>query len=541
MTPLLYKPAPGGGRKSCWTNPLDFPLTKGETRPVVPKPIFLHLHGVQGAAPSLGCTALPDKNMTQHRPSVSKMRSRMIVTTLFLILMVTPLSAETTEPVPDSNLSVDWKSLFWQTSVSLGVMHGFRIAREQQTRDDLKGPFFADWFGAIGSMHGWNDGDEFHVNYLGHPMQGGVTGFMFVQNDRKYRRLEYDWHDPDYWKSRLRASGFAWAYSEQFEIGPASEASLGNIQRLYPAYGFVDHVVTPVFGLGWMVAEDVADKYVVKWIEARTTNPWVRALVRSWVNPCRSYANFMAFRRPWERYTRPGVTQYDPKSWKAAQAPKQKPTANGEVATGTFLAKPGQHKDGRDPFALPFRIPSFELTAHYDFFHNSPLGPTPGSCNGGGATAAFALNRWAGAVIDVSGCKMSSSDANVSGDSLTYLFGPRFTYRKGDRWSLYLNILFGGQKLTREQIFPERIPTGDLTEWNKLPTWEQYAQISEVSEANGFAASVGGGVDLTVNRAFAIRLGNVDHLWSSIGDFNNVSYARGLRFSSGAVLRLGNW
>lgn len=67
------------------------------------------------------------------------------------------------------------------------------------------------------------------------------------------------------------------------------------------------------------------------------------------------------------------------------------------------------------------------------------------------------------------------------------------------------------------------------------------AQIAEVSEANGFAASVGGGVDLTVNRAFAIRLGNVDHLWSSIGDFNGVSYARGFRFSSGAILRLGNW
>ena len=136
---------------------------------------------------------------------------------------------------------------------------------------------------------------------------------------------------------------------------------------------------------------------------------------------------------------------------------------------------------------------------------------------------------------------MSFSDPNFSGQSLTYLFGPRFTYRKGDRWSFYLNILLGGQKLNQQQIFPERIPTGDLTEWNKLTTWEQYAQISEVSEANGFAASVGGGVDLIVNRAFAIRLGNIDHLWSTIGDFNDVSYAHGFRVSSGAVLRLGNW
>jgi hypothetical protein len=469
------------------------------------------------------------------------MRSRIISVALLLIVAVTPLRAQTIEQVPDSSLTVDWKSLFWQSSFSIGVMNGFRIAREQQTREALKGPFFGDWFGAIGNMHGWTDGDELHVNYLGHPMQGAFTGFMFVQNDRKYRSVEYGWHDANYWKSRLRAMGFAWAFSELFEIGPASEASLGNIQSLYPAYGFVDHVVTPVVGLGWMVAEDVGDKYLVKWVESRTTNGWVRALVRSWANPSRSFAKFMALRRPWERYTRPGVNEYDPKAWQAALVQKQQWTANGAGVTNTFLAKPGRHQDGRDPFDVPFRIPTFELTAHYDYFHNSPNGSRSGSCNGGGATGAFALNRWASAVIDVSGCQMSFSDPNLSGQSLTYLFGPRFTYRIGERWSIYTNILLGGQKLNQQQVYPERIPTGDLTEWNKLTTWEQYAQISEVSEANGFAASVGGGVDLTVNRAFAIRLGNVDHLWSTIGDFNNVSYAHGLRFSSGAILRLGTW
>jgi len=465
----------------------------------------------------------------------------MIVTTLLLVLTVTPLWAQSAEPVPDPNLSVDWKSLFWQSSVSLGLMHGFRLATEQGTRDELKGPFFGDWFRAVGNMHGWNDGDEFYVNYIGHPMEGAVTGFIFVQNDRKYRRVEFGWHDPNYWRSRLRAMGFAWAYSELFEIGPASEASLGNIQSYYPAYGFVDHVVTPVIGLGWLVAEDALDKFVVKRIEAHTSNVYVRFLARSWLNPSRSYANLMGFRRPWERDTRSGVSEYDPKAWQAAQAQNQQLTANGQGAASTFLAKPGRGKGRPDPFALPFRIPTFELAAHYDFFHNSPTGSRSGSCNGGGATGAFALNRWASAVVDVSGCQMSSSDPNLSGQSLTYLFGPRFTYRKGDRWSFHFNILLGGQKLNQERIFPDRIPTGDLTEWNKLDAWVRWAQIAEVSEANGFAASVGGGADLTVNRALAIRLGSIDHLWSTIGDFNNVSYAHGLRFSSGAILRLGNW
>src|SRR5512144_2163028 len=126
-----------------------------------------------------------------------------------------------TEQRLESNLSVDWKSLAWQTSLSLGVMHGFRIATEPGTRDELKGPFFRDYFRALGNLHGWSDGDESYVNYLAHPMEGAVAGFMFVQNDRKYRRVEYG-ANADYWKSRLRAGAFAWAYSEQFEIGLVS-------------------------------------------------------------------------------------------------------------------------------------------------------------------------------------------------------------------------------------------------------------------------------------------------------------------------------
>ena len=445
-----------------------------------------------------------------------------------------------TEQRLESNLSVDWKSLAWQTSLSLGVMHGFRIATEPGTRDELKGPFFRDYFRALGNLHGWSDGDESYVNYLAHPMEGAVAGFMFVQNDRKYRRVEYG-ANADYWKSRLRAGAFAWAYSEQFEIGLVSEASLGNIQSYYPAYGFVDHVVTPVFGLSWMVAEDALDRFVVKAIESRVSNPWVRALARSWLNPSRSYANFMALRRPWERDTRPGVTQYDPSAWRMAQTQGHQSMGQRDITASAFLPGTGRHNTALDAGRLPPKVPTFELTAHYDFFHNSPKDSQSGSCHGGGVTGALALNGWASVVADVSGCQMSSSDPNLSGDSLTYLFGPRFTYRKGDRWSFYANILLGGQKLTQERMFPERIPAGDLAEWNRLDAWVRHAQIAEVSEANGFAVSAGGGLDLSINRALAIRIGNIDHLWTSVGDFNNISYARGLRFSSGAVLRVGNW
>ena len=76
---------------------------------------------------------------------------------------------------------------------------------------------------------------------------------------------------PDYWKSRIRAGAFAWAYSEQIEIGPISEATIGNVQSAYPQQGFADHVVTPAIGLGWMIAEDALDRYLVRFVER--TNP----------------------------------------------------------------------------------------------------------------------------------------------------------------------------------------------------------------------------------------------------------------------------
>ncbi len=54
--------------------------------------------------------------------------------------------------------------------------------------------------------------------------------------------------DSRYWRSRLKAMGVAWACSTWLEIGPVSEASLGNIQSRRPQQGFVDHVVTPMVG-----------------------------------------------------------------------------------------------------------------------------------------------------------------------------------------------------------------------------------------------------------------------------------------------------
>src|SRR5689334_6746847 len=191
---------------------------------------------------------------------------------------------------------VDWTVLTGGSLRFLGIMHGFRLLTEPGTRAGGFG-LGSGYTDSVSNLHGWADGDPFYVNFVGHPMQGAVSGRLWSMNDRRYRRAEFG-SSATYWKGKLRAAAFAWAFSEQFEIGPLSEASIGHIQKDYPQQGFVDHVVTPTVGLSWMIAEDALDRYLVKRIEARTRNGFARIMARTFMNPARSFANVMDWRVP---------------------------------------------------------------------------------------------------------------------------------------------------------------------------------------------------------------------------------------------------
>jgi hypothetical protein len=67
----------------------------------------------------------------------------------------------------------------------------------------------------------------------------------------------------------------------------------------------VDHVVTPVGAFGLIVAEDALDRFLVKWVEARTQNRVYRALLRLALNPSRTLSNSATGRAPWHRPGRP--------------------------------------------------------------------------------------------------------------------------------------------------------------------------------------------------------------------------------------------
>ncbi len=197
---------------------------------------------------------------------------------------------------------IDWSHLVRQSLLFMSLENAFRCATEERTRDGFSNPFFRGYFNSVGNLHGWSDGDPFYVNYVGHPMQGAVSEYLWTQNDRGYRDIQFG-HNRRYWKGKLRGTAYSYIYSVLFEIGPMSEASTGNIQATYPQQGFVDHVVTPVIGLGWSIAEDALDQYFIKYLEMRTSNSWARLLVRGGLNPARSMANALKSRLTWGTIT----------------------------------------------------------------------------------------------------------------------------------------------------------------------------------------------------------------------------------------------
>jgi hypothetical protein len=194
-----------------------------------------------------------------------------------------------------------WSTAIKQSLLFLGVQHGYALT-QPKTRRALAGPFISDYFSSVKGLHGWGDGGRFFTNYIAHPMQGSLTGFIQVQNDPRGRELHFGNTKP-YIVSRLKATAWAAAWSTQFEIGPLSQASIGNV-GLYGKQTWVDLIVTPTIGSAMMVSEDALDRFVVRKLERKfPKNFWVKIFARMLLNPTRTVANTIAFKDPWHRST----------------------------------------------------------------------------------------------------------------------------------------------------------------------------------------------------------------------------------------------
>jgi hypothetical protein len=410
---------------------------------------------------------------------------------------VRPVDARTWQPVwlsPNAPRGVNWRGVFMQSGRFLIVEHTYRLATEPGTRAGLGGPALRGWVDAASNLHGWGDGDPFYVNYVGHPMQGAVAGYIWAQNDRDYLGVSIG-RNRAYWMSRLRATGYSFFYSAQFEVGPLSEASIGNIQSFRPQQGFVDHVVTPVFGLGWMLAEDTLDRYVIRPFEENVENRYARMLVRGFLNPSRSMANLLRYREPWARDDRP-----------AAGSPLLAPYLRGH-RNDASRGRPAPPLEGR------FGRASIEVTAH-----SQPQIQAGRICPGGGGEGAFHLAGAWSLVTAIDGCRQTGLAPGWTGDVLTYQAGPRWNAAPTGRWNPYLQLLAGGLKATKDN-----------------------AESTINVETRGTAVSAGAGLDLRLHRAVALRVASLDYRRAWVPALDGRDFSHGWVFSSGVVLRVGTW
>jgi hypothetical protein len=194
----------------------------------------------------------------------------------------------------------------------------------------LGGPFFKDYGDSLKGLGGWKDGDNVWTNYALHPMQGSVSGYLFLFNDAEGSAAEFG-RSREYWRSRLKAMGFAAIYSTQFELGPISEASIGNVGKVRGTMGLVDLIVTPLGGFGWMLAEDALDRFVVRRLEQKYRKRGLIRVFRVLLNPTRSFANLMRLRLPWYR---PGRELNKPPERDLSSPPAQTPVFSPEGPQG---------------------------------------------------------------------------------------------------------------------------------------------------------------------------------------------------------------
>lgn len=226
---------------------------------------------------------------------------------VFVLLTVGPLTsgaaAQTGLGGRGEQPGTNFLAAFGDSLKLLLIEHGTRIALQEKTRRELGGSFWADYRRSVRMPRQWNDTDSALVNYVGHPIHGAAAGYIWLDHDpRAVPDLRFT---SDYWSSRMRAFAFSAGYSVQFEIGPLSEASIGNVGMRPETTGWVDYVITPVGALGLIVAEDALDRYLVQWAERRVRNPLLRIGIRFAANPGRTMANTASGRAPWHRDGRP--------------------------------------------------------------------------------------------------------------------------------------------------------------------------------------------------------------------------------------------
>jgi hypothetical protein len=157
-----------------------------------------------------------------------------------------------------------------------------------------------------------------------------------------------------------------------------------------------------------------------------------------------------------------------------------------------------------------------DIFAGYSYVRENPATSSVNGSNlhGGSASVAYNANHWLGAVADFGGYHSNNvGGGDTDGTVFTYLFGPRFSYRKYERVTPFAQTLFG-------VAHGSGSVNGGLASTN-----------------NAFAASFGGGVDVKITRSVSFRAAQVEYLLTRFPEISSGRQTQNnLRVSTGIVL-----
>lgn len=192
--------------------------------------------------------------------------------------------------------------------------------------------------------------------------------------------------------------------------------------------------------------------------------------------------------------------------------------------------------------------PTFETFLGYTYMRANSATDIPAfSANGGGGQAAYNFDKWFGAVMDIG----ATHNGNISGHQLdgtfvNYLFGPRLSLRY-HRITPYFNVLFGGMRASESTavtvVSPPSVSNpiylpGDLT-----PVAPNSAVgLRAVHSQTAFAMTVGGGLDIKIDKHLSFRPIGLDYLLTRLQNIqdlqdrnqHNLRYTTGFNFTFGA-------
>jgi hypothetical protein len=166
--------------------------------------------------------------------------------------------------------------------------------------------------------------------------------------------------------------------------------------------------------------------------------------------------------------------------------------------------------------AQEVELPRYEVGLNYSWLHvNSANYDYQRTGNGGSGYAIYNLDKVIGLVADFGG--YANTRTGIDSKVLTYMFGPRFTYRHWSKLTPYTQFLFGGAY-----------------------AWSGPNNTTQ----NGFATAAGGGLDYNLTKRISVKPIQVEYVMTqldtaALGVKHFGNHQNDVRYSAGVVFKFG--